>query len=197
MPPSTSPAHRCSERSAICAKPRMDFPGVDLLASPPMADSKEPKRPPLQPLPEAMEELKAASVPFWKMANEHLQIVETIWEEGGTILDALGHVSPNMSGFNCPAAFTPPRKPVTAAAISGISSRWNCWKGSSSAPIAANRRRKRTNAACDRGHWPADCRPWPENTSPASSLPPVSVHTPNAVRADCRQTAPDGSSYSR
>ncbi len=85
----------------------MDFPGVDLLASPPMADSKEPKRPPLQPLPEAMEELKAASVPFWKMANEHLQIVETIWEEGGTILDALGHVSPEYVRLQLPGCLHP------------------------------------------------------------------------------------------
>lgn len=101
----------------------MDSRYPNLLASRRMADKNEPKRPPVQPLPEAMEELKAASVPYWKMANEHLPIVETIWDEGGTILDALGHISPEYVRLQLPGCLHP-----AAETCDGCGDLWNLFE---------------------------------------------------------------------
>jgi len=72
-----------------------------------MADKNEPKRPPVQPLPEAMDELKAASVPF----------------EGGTILDALGHISPEYVRLQLPGCLHP-----AAETCDGCGDLWNLFE---------------------------------------------------------------------
>lgn len=72
-----------------------------------MSRDKEAKRPPPDPLPDALAELKERNEEIWKLAQENLIIVSLFWEEGGTILEALGRVSPEYVQLQLPGCIHP------------------------------------------------------------------------------------------
>lgn len=73
-----------------------------------MSEKKsEPKRPPLEPLAEGMAQLKEANEEIWKLAQENLIVVSLFWEEGGTIMEALGKVSPEYVKLQIPECVHP------------------------------------------------------------------------------------------
>lgn len=67
----------------------------------------EPKRPPMEPLAEGMAQLKEASEEIWKLAQDNLIVVSLFWEEGGTIMEALGKVSPEYVKLQIPGCIHP------------------------------------------------------------------------------------------
>lgn len=72
-----------------------------------MSQKKEVKRPPMDPLPDALAELKERNEEIWKLAQENIIVVNLFWEEGGTILEALGRVSPEYVEMQLPQCVHP------------------------------------------------------------------------------------------
>ncbi len=56
----------------------------------------------MDPLPEALVDLKERNEEIWKLAQDNLIVVNLFWEEGGTILEALGRVSPEYVELQLP-----------------------------------------------------------------------------------------------
>lgn len=58
----------------------------------------------MDPLSGDLDDLKERNEVLWKLANENTVVVNLFWEEGGTILEALGRVSPEYVEYqlaNC------------------------------------------------------------------------------------------------
>jgi hypothetical protein len=72
-----------------------------------MSEKKVVKRPPMDPLPEALVDLKERNEEIWKLAQDNLIVVNLFWEEGGTILKALGRVSPEYVELQLPDCVHP------------------------------------------------------------------------------------------